>query len=513
MATAPIPLTPSPYVEFIRSLEQLPEGTPDSETLDILAWTMLGEAANQGDEGLAAIANVIQNRAASGIYPTDLKKVALQNKQFSTWNKGQGGNAPKSRYPKDSEAFQNARAIAADVVSGRRPDITGGATHYWSPKGMKAMGYAETPYWAEGEKSKWGTLELGDHVFLPKKPVPPANIPNSPMQGASAPQPMDKPKSVRLAQALNGVFAPPSLPAPRPLNPNNPLEQRTGLAPATVVKTVAIDPRTGFPPQAPATTSPRNMAMMDPLQAYAESGYVAKPRFVASMSAAKPASMPTVQPGMLGRGQPTALPPATPTVQAGMYGRGQPAAPAAPALPYGMKALGPSPAGGVNLAAGMVPTLGQASNNRYTASMRFASPNAGQGSNIIDLPYDTMSDVAGQNTANSAGKPVRFANGKVYTPSNAPVSGVRAPMQPVTNRPAPQRPGGLFGAIFGGGNPISITVPGGGSSSIGKSPSQGQAMTVDPNTSSGSTLSSMGFSPGALVPAATIRGLESRGYF
>jgi hypothetical protein len=35
---------------------------------------------------------------------------------------------------------------------------------------------------------------------------------------------------------------------------------------------------------------------------------------------------------------------------------------------------------------------------------------------------------------------------------------------------------------------------------------------VDPSTSRGSTLESMGFSSGGAVPAATIRALEDRGY-
>lgn len=153
----------------------------DGDTLDTLAWTMLGEAANQGTDGMAAIAHVILNRAESGRYPSDPKSVALQNKQFSTWNSGQGGNNPKQRFPKTSPAFKQARQIAAQVLSGSIPDPTGGATHYWAPKGMTAMGYDETPYWADSERTRWGEVKLGDHIFLARQPVPPGGIANPPV--------------------------------------------------------------------------------------------------------------------------------------------------------------------------------------------------------------------------------------------------------------------------------------------------------------------------------------------
>ena len=61
-------------------------------------------------------------------FPADVQRVALQKKQFSAWNStAQGGNDPKGTYPKSSKEFQQARTIAADVVSGRSKDPTGGA--------------------------------------------------------------------------------------------------------------------------------------------------------------------------------------------------------------------------------------------------------------------------------------------------------------------------------------------------------------------------------------------------
>ena len=51
-------------------------------------------------------------------------------------------------------------------------------------------------------------------------------------------------------------------------------------------------------------------------------------------------------------------------------------------------------------------------------------------SGVISLSFEPMSEVSGQNMANSAGRPVSGPSGKVYYPSDAPMSGVRAPYDP-----------------------------------------------------------------------------------
>jgi hypothetical protein len=156
-----------------------------------------------------------------------------------------------------------------------------------------------------------------------------------------------------------------------------------------------------------------------------------------------------------------------------------------------------------------------AAGRNAVANMPPVTANSGDG--IIDLG-DAFSPKASQGFADSEGKPVRV-KGVIYYPAG------KAPA--ATRQSAPQSQGqatsggwmsALFGGNSGGGgllrNMLQNTASAmSGPSSIGSSPSQGQAMTVNPGTSSGQTLSSMGFSDGALVPAATIRGLESRGYF
>lgn len=469
MATAPIPLTPSPYIEFIRSLEALPPGTPDAKRLDYMAWTMLGEAANQGDDGMAAIGNVVLNRAGSGSYPSDILDVMLQNKQFSTWNKGLGGNDPKGTYPKSDPRFQNARRIAADVVSGRRPDITGGATHYWSPKGMKAMGYAETPYWAEGEKSKWGTLELGDHVFLPKKPVPPGDIPAGKSK-SPAPQPLEKPKSVRLAQAMSDVLRLPPLPSPAPLDPRNPLGRSGDGLTARVVKTVAIDPMTGMPPSRPSVT-PIPTLPKPPVQGLTK---VVPGRDLREQSW-----------GVGGANQAgtNRMAVARPSIVAGMYDQ------------MGV----PDPLGPIKLDRFNGAALDE--ELEFDALTRaFTRPNL----------RGAVPVFPGLPRANLRGAPPAFPG----FPMQA-----RQQVSPPVPR---QRPAGLFGGLFGGGGaPLGISVFGGQSSGgalfggggqVTRAPMAGNPMVVDPSTRAGSTLESMGFSSGAVIPQATVENLSKRGY-
>lgn len=135
---------------------------------DVLIRTALGEARGEGEEGMADVIQVILNRANSGDYPSDPAAVALQPKQFSTWNKGEGGNNPQQFKPSDA-IYKTAEQALEAVISGSRPDYTGGSLDYHA-KGI-------TPYWASS-KDRYGTVERNGHVFYPRQPVPPGEIPN-----------------------------------------------------------------------------------------------------------------------------------------------------------------------------------------------------------------------------------------------------------------------------------------------------------------------------------------------
>lgn len=138
--------------------------------LDILAWTMLGEAGGEGPNGMADVGHVILNRLENGRYGSSISDVARANKQFSTWNAGEGGNNPQGRYPKSSAEFKKARALAEQVVAGAIPGPPGKPLDYHTPD--------ISPYWADS-KDKFGTYERNGHLFYASVPVPPGEIPNT----------------------------------------------------------------------------------------------------------------------------------------------------------------------------------------------------------------------------------------------------------------------------------------------------------------------------------------------
>lgn len=74
--------------------------------------------------------------------------------------------------------------------------------------------------------------------------------------------------------------------------------------------------------------------------------------------------------------------------------------------------------------------------------------------------------------------------------------------------------GGVMNSAFVQGNPqvAAALAAQPAAPRIGTSPGQGLAMTVDTNTPTGSKLESLGFSPGAVVPAAAVRSLSERKY-
>lgn len=127
---------------------------------DILIKTALGEARGEGVEGMADVMQVILNRANSGQFPSDPAKVALQSKQFSTWNSGAGGNNP-SQFQPGSQAYQTAEQ-ALEAVMGGRADPTGGALYYHTP--------SVNPSWASAVNTN-GTIQRNGHVFYPQGEV------------------------------------------------------------------------------------------------------------------------------------------------------------------------------------------------------------------------------------------------------------------------------------------------------------------------------------------------------
>ena len=133
---------------------------------DILARTLWGEARGESLLGQTAVAWTIRNRVNDGKdkswWGEGYAGVCQKPYQFSCWNKNDP-NYPFLINVKQIPFRELAQArIAADqVIDGKVPDPTGGATHYYAHS-MKAA-----PGWAVKAKQ---TLQLGGHVFF--KDVP-----------------------------------------------------------------------------------------------------------------------------------------------------------------------------------------------------------------------------------------------------------------------------------------------------------------------------------------------------
>jgi hypothetical protein len=240
------------------------------DVIDVL----IAEAIGEGDEGLAAVAWTIMNRAAE----TGRTPAQVVSDPGDYTGASNPGSATKKAM-KDPAIRAKVEKVWSQVQSGSIPDPTGGATHYWAPNGMKG---GKAPYWAKSETSDAGRLKIGNHVFLPKQ------SPNSALSAinAAAPQPMPaRPPTLSafastpaldpmrsLQDALNakaervraGTDTPVSQKAivtpPKPM-PAPPPSRGVGtgyLAPATKVQTVRIDPMTNkvIAPNAPLTRSP-----------------------------------------------------------------------------------------------------------------------------------------------------------------------------------------------------------------------------------------------------------------
>lgn len=132
---------------------------------DIAIKTILGEAANQGPDGMGAVAQVLENRLNAGGYGDSLADVALQPGQFSAWNGKTGyagGEGANDLINISGGKSYESAAAALDRVFNSDGDPTGGATNYWAPSGMEG---GRDPYWAKGHDNR---VKIGDQIFLAK---------------------------------------------------------------------------------------------------------------------------------------------------------------------------------------------------------------------------------------------------------------------------------------------------------------------------------------------------------
>lgn len=161
---------------------------------DILARTILGEAASEDPRGWAGVAHTIRNRALDERWPGDPAAVALQPQQFSAWNRGAGGNNLVHKYGPGDTQYNLAAKMVDLVFSGEAPDPTGGATHYYAPQGMP--GGREPPWWQQEVQARGGQpTVIGNHRFAGRVRGAPAPVTPASMRAPARPAPPAQPEA------------------------------------------------------------------------------------------------------------------------------------------------------------------------------------------------------------------------------------------------------------------------------------------------------------------------------
>lgn len=141
---------------------------------DYAIRTMIGEAANEPDDGLAGVASVILNRTRSGRFGKTPGEVVLQKGQFEPWDTRRD---ELLSYSDKDPAYQRAAKIFDSVYKGETPDPTKGATHFLNEDIVRQRRGGSLPDWASGTGQK-----IGAHTFYsPDGAVKVADASNAPV--------------------------------------------------------------------------------------------------------------------------------------------------------------------------------------------------------------------------------------------------------------------------------------------------------------------------------------------
>ena len=135
------------------------------ELLNILIEAV-GPTTGQGLAGQLAVVSVTINRVNDKRFPNTICGVVYEGPHRPSW-KDETVMIPvrhrcqfswfcdgKSDEPLDTDTFYESYVIAQDVLMGKYPDITEGATHYHS--------IMVEPYWAETLNE---TVQIQHHIF------------------------------------------------------------------------------------------------------------------------------------------------------------------------------------------------------------------------------------------------------------------------------------------------------------------------------------------------------------
>lgn len=133
--------------------------------LETMARTLYGEARNQGQEGLEAVACVIMNRVRAEKWFTgyvvvdghklpSIAETCKKRAQFSCWNQGDPNREIIEKVTTADSTFANCVIIANQAINGKLQDFTNGATYYHTKSCHPAWAQGHTPCYI-----------CGDHLF------------------------------------------------------------------------------------------------------------------------------------------------------------------------------------------------------------------------------------------------------------------------------------------------------------------------------------------------------------
>jgi Cell wall hydrolyses involved in spore germination len=129
-----------------------------TNSVDILARTIYGEARGESWEGKVAVAWTVMNRVArKSWYGRNVVEVCLKPFQYSCWLESDPNSALLKRVNLDDSNFRQCLAAALLVYDRVIPDTVNGATHYY------ALSMPTPPKWASSMKS---VAVLGGHKFF-----------------------------------------------------------------------------------------------------------------------------------------------------------------------------------------------------------------------------------------------------------------------------------------------------------------------------------------------------------
>lgn len=174
------PVAPSGPGKVYTNDEPSPLDPPSGIDRKAMIATILGEAGNQGAQGMNAVGSVIRNRAVNGGFGGDTPTgVVTAKNQFEPWNteSGRSKMSAAAADPKQAAAAEQAIAMAYGEGGQAPVDPTNGAMNFIAPKAQVALG-RDMPKWAQGPGQ-----DIGDHRFFGGKP----QDPQAPYQVAGPP--------------------------------------------------------------------------------------------------------------------------------------------------------------------------------------------------------------------------------------------------------------------------------------------------------------------------------------